>query len=103
MPREWECTADRAACSMMLAEPPHGDPLAQGLMDGLAQGAVKVWLTAQDKRKAVDGVIAVIHEHFDVLKDAGGKVLCLVHGQQERLFLLIVKVEERNRAVGRTP
>ena len=69
----------------------HGDPLAKSLMDRFAQGAVQVRFAAQDQRKAVDGIITVIHEHLDVLKDTCGKVLCLVHGQQRRLFLFMVK------------
>ena len=72
----------------------HGDPLAQGLMDGLLQGDVEVGLSAKDEREAVEGVIPVVHEHLDVLQDAGGEVLCLIDCQQEGLFLVLVEVED---------
>jgi hypothetical protein len=42
----------------------HGDALAQGLMDGLLQGAVEVRFPAEDEREAVEGVIPVVHEHL---------------------------------------
>ena len=42
----------------------HGDTLAQGLMDGLLQGAVEVGLPAEDEREAVEGVIPIVHEHL---------------------------------------
>ncbi len=72
----------------------HCDPLAQGLMDGLFQGAVQVGLAAEDEREAVQGVIPIVHEHLDVLQDAGGEVLCLIDGQEEGLLLVLVKVED---------
>ena len=71
----------------------HGDPLAQDLMDRFAQGAVQVRFAAQDQRKAVDGIITVIHEHLDVLKNTSGKVLCLIYGQR-RLFLFMIEAED---------
>lgn len=49
----------------------HGDPLAQGFVDRLAQGIVQVRFPAQDERKAVQGVIAVVHEHFNVEASTG--------------------------------
>ncbi len=72
----------------------HCDPLAQGLMDGLFQGAVQVGLPAEDEREAVQGVIPVVHEHLDILQDAGGEVLCLIDCQEEGLLLVLVKVED---------
>ena len=71
----------------------HGDPLAQDLMHRFAQGAVQVRFAAQDQRKAVDGIITVIHEHLDVLKNTSGKVLCLIYGQR-RLFLFMIEAED---------
>jgi len=72
----------------------HGDPLAQGFVDRLAQGIVQVRFPAQDERKAVQGVIAVVHEHLNVLQDACGEVLGLVNGQKKGLLLFPVKVED---------
>ena len=51
-------------------------------------------LPAEDKGETVDGVIPVIHEHLDILQDAGGEVLGLVNRQEKRLFLFPVKVED---------
>ena len=39
-------------------------------------------------REAVQGVIPIVHEHLDVLQDAGGEVLCLIDGQEEGLLLV---------------
>ena len=72
----------------------YGDALAQGLMDRLLQRAVQVGLPAEDKREAVQGVIAIVHEHLDVLQDAGGEVLRLVDGQEEGLLLVLVQIED---------
>ncbi len=72
----------------------HGNALAQGLMDGLFQGAVQVGLAAEDEREAVQGVIPIVHEHLDILQDAGGEVLCLIDCQEEGLLLVLVKVED---------
>ena len=71
----------------------YGDALAQGLMDGLFQGAVQVGLPTEDEREAVQGVIPVVHEHLDILQDAGGEVLCLIDCQEEGLLLVLVEVE----------
>ena len=72
----------------------HGDALAQGLMDGLLKGTVKVWFPTEDERETVQGVIPVVHEHLDVLQDAGGEVLCLIDCQEEGLLLVLVEVED---------
>ena len=48
--------------------------------------------TAKDKGKTVYGIIAVIHEHFDIIQNAGVKVLCLINGKQEWLAFLPVEV-----------
>ena len=72
----------------------HGDALAQGLMDGLLQGAVEVGLPAEDEGEAVQGVIPVVHEHLDILQNAGREVLRLIDCQEEGLLLVLVKVED---------
>ena len=46
-----------------------GNTLAQGLVDRFAQGVVEIRLAAEDEGKAVDGVIAVIHKHFNIIED----------------------------------
>ena len=72
----------------------YGNPLAQGLMDRLFQGVVQVGIPAEDEREAVQGVIPIVHEHLDVLQDAGGEVLCLIDCQEEGLLLVLVEVED---------
>ena len=72
----------------------HSNPLPQGFMNGLAQGIVKMRFPAQDEREAVQGVIAVVHEHLDVLQDACGEVLGLIDCQEEGLLLVLVEVED---------
>lgn len=56
-----------------------GDALAEGLVDGFAQGIVEVRLAAEDEGKAVHGIAAEVHEHLDVIEDGGGEILGLVH------------------------
>ena len=70
-----------------------GNALAEGLMDGLAEGVVKVRLATEDECKAVDGVAVEVHKHLDVIEYGGGEVLRLVHGQEEGLALVLVKME----------
>ena len=71
----------------------HGNPLAQGFVDRLAQGVVQMRLTTEYEGKAVQGIIAVVHKHLDVLEDASGEVLCFINGQEEGLLFLLVEVE----------
>ena len=69
------------------------DPLAQGFMDGLSEGIIQMGFPTEYECKAVQGIIAVVHEHLDILQDTGGEVLCLVDGKEERLFLFPVEIE----------
>ena len=62
-----------------------GNTLAQGLVNRLSQSVVEIRLTAEDESKAVDGVIAVIHKHFNIVEDSGGEILRFIHRQQKRL------------------
>ena len=71
-----------------------GNTLAQGLVDRFAQGVVEIRLTAEDESKAVDGVIAVIHKHFNIVEDSGGEILRLVHRQQEGLAFFFVEMKD---------
>ncbi len=70
------------------------NPLAQGFMDWPAQGIVQVCLPAEDQGKAVHGVIPIIHQHLDIVQDAGGEVLRFIHCQKERLALLLVEIPD---------
>ena len=68
------------------------DPLAQGFMDRLSQSAVQMGFSAEDQGKTVKGIIAVIHEHPDVVEDSRIEKLRLIHCKDERLPLFPVKV-----------
>ena len=68
------------------------DPLAQGLVYGLCQGAVKIGFPAQDEGKAVQGVIAVVHDQLQVVQDRRGEVLAFIDGKAEGAFFLMVEV-----------
>ena len=71
-----------------------GDALAQRLMDGFSECIVQMGLPTEYESKAVEGIIAVIHEHFDILQDAGREVLCLIDGKEEGLLFFPVEVED---------
>ena len=62
------------------------DPLAQRLVYGLCKGAVKIRFPAQDEGKAVQGVIAVVHDQFEVIQDGWGEVLAFINGKAEGRF-----------------
>ena len=66
-----------------------GNTLAQGLVDRFFQSVVEIRLTTEDEGKAVDGVIAVIHKHFNIVEDSGGEILRLIHRQQKKLRTFI--------------
>lgn len=72
----------------------YGDALAEGLMDRLSQGAVQIGLTTEDEGKAVDRIIAVVHEHLDIVENSGGEVLGLIHSQEKGLAFILVKMED---------
>ena len=60
------------------------DPLAQGFMDRLSQSAVQMGFSAEDQGKTVKGIIAVIHEHPDVVEDSRIEKLRLIHCKDEQ-------------------
>ena len=70
-----------------------GDALAQSLMDRFSQGIVEIRLAAEDQGKTVDRVIAVIHQHFNIIEDSGGEILRLIHCQQEGLAFLFIEMK----------
>ena len=47
---------------------------------------------AQDKGKAVYGIVTVIHEHLDVVENTGIQVLCLIDGEKQGLMFFLIKV-----------
>ena len=69
-----------------------GDALTECFMDRFAEDVIEVGLTTEDQGKAVQGIIAVIHEHLDVIKDAIAEVLGFIDGKEQGLVLVAVQV-----------
>ena len=61
-------------------------------MHRLAECVIEMGFPAQDKGKAVYGIVTVIHEHLDVVENTGIQVLCLIDGQKQGLMLFLIKV-----------
>ena len=38
------------------------------------------------------GIIAVVHEHLDVIENAGVQILGFINGEEERLAFLLVEI-----------
>ena len=70
----------------------NGDTLPECLMDGLAENVIEMRFTAEDQGKAVQGIIAVVHEHLDVIKDAIAEILGFIDGKEQWLVLVPVEV-----------
>ena len=62
-----------------------GEPLAQSFVCRLAERVVKICFSAQDQCKIVHGIIAVVHEHLDVIENAGVQILGFINDEEERL------------------
>ena len=46
----------------------------------------------QDQGKVINRVVAVVHEHHDVIQDSGIQVLCFINGEEKRLAFFFVKI-----------
>ena len=51
-------------------------------------------LPAEDQGETVHGVISIIHQHLDVIQDAGGKILGFIHCQKEGLAFLFIEIPD---------
>ena len=69
-----------------------GDPLAQSFMHRLAERVVEMGFPTQNQCKVVHGIIAVVHEHLDVIEDSGMQVLGFVNGEKQWLVFLFVEI-----------
>ena len=61
-------------------------------MDRAPQGSVEVGFSAEDRCKTVDGVIAIVHKHLDVIQDTRREVLGIVDGKEQRLSFFVVQI-----------
>lgn len=68
------------------------DPLAQCLMNWFSERVIKMGFSAQDQCKVINRVVAVVHEHLDVIQDSGIQVLCFINGEEKRLAFFFVKI-----------
>lgn len=68
------------------------DALAERFMNRLAEGVIEMGFPAQNQGKTVDGIIAVIHEHLDVIENTGAQVLCFINGKEQGLSFFLIQV-----------
>ena len=69
-----------------------GDPLVECFMDRFAENVIEVRFPAEDQGEAVQGIIAVIHEHLDVIEDTIAEVLGFIDGKEQGLVLVAVQI-----------
>lgn len=69
-----------------------GDPLAQGFMDRLAESIIQMRFSAEDQGEIIHGVIDVIHQYLDIIKDPGIQILRFIDCQKQRLPFLFIQV-----------
>jgi len=48
----------------------------------------------EDQGEVIHGIIAVVHEHLDIIQDAGVKMLGLVNCQEQWLPLFLIPVSD---------
>ena len=63
-------------------------------MNRFSECIVEVGFPAEDERKAVDGIIVIVHEHFEVIKDGRVQILSFINRKNERLAFLLIKVKD---------
>lgn len=68
------------------------DSLTECFMHRLAERVIEMGFPAQNQGKIVYGIIAVVHEHLDIVEDSGIQVLGFINGKEERLAFLFVKI-----------
>ena len=61
-------------------------------MHRLAERVIEMGFSTQNQCKAVHGIIAVVHEHLDIIQDSGTEVLCFINGKKQGLPFLLVKI-----------
>ena len=68
------------------------DPLAQCFMNWFSERVIEMGFPAQDQCKVINRVVAVVHEHLDVIQDSGIQVLCFINSEKKRLAFFLVKI-----------
>jgi len=55
--------------------------LLYDFMNGISQDVIEVRFSAKYQCKTVDGVIAIIHEHLDIVQNAGAEILGFINSK----------------------
>lgn len=61
-------------------------------MDGLAEDIIQMRFSTEDQGEAVQGIIAVVHQHLQIIQDTVVEILSLIDCQQKRLMFVSVQV-----------
>ena len=61
-------------------------------MHWFAECVIEMGFPAQDQCKIIHGIIAVVHEHLDIVQDSGIQVLCFINGKEQGLAFFFVKI-----------
>lgn len=61
-------------------------------MHRFAECIIEMGFSAQDQCKVIYGIIAVVHEHLDIVQDSGVEVLCFINGKEQGLVFFFVKI-----------
>ena len=63
-------------------------------MHRLAECVIEMGFPAQNQCKVVHGIIAVVHEHLDIIENAGTEILGFVNGEKQGLSFLFVEISD---------
>ena len=72
----------------------NGNPLTKCFVNRPSECPVQVRFSAEHQREAVYRVVAVIHQHFDIIQDTRGEVLGFIYSQKQGLTLFVVKIPD---------
>ena len=61
-------------------------------MHWFAECVIEMGFPAQDQCKVIYGIIAVVHEHLDIVQDSGVQVLCFINCKEQGLAFFFVKI-----------
>lgn len=61
-------------------------------MHWFAECVIEMGFPAQDQCKVIHGIIAVVHEHLDIVQDSGVQVLCFINCKEQGLAFFFVKI-----------
>lgn len=68
------------------------DPLTECFMHRLAERVIEMGFPTQNQCKVVHRIIAVVHEHLDIIQDPGAQVLGFINGQEQGLSFFFVQI-----------